>query len=215
METDPAQEAAASVAESQATAPVSRRCLRAMSPCFTMSHSSRTAPLGGFCLLQSSWRSKEPTLSVQSKPSWEKTATVDLIKGHTPSFRLRRPDSRCVAMHHVYTVRKALSSAHSRFSSLMERTSDVGDDLAQDVQGKRAHESEQSFVAQRGRGRLRGGSALHEDEGGEGEREVARGEATVRVFSGGAPLSPIDNSRAPRSINRKEDETGTASATTP
>ena len=43
---------------------------------------------------------------------------------------------------------------------------------------------------------------------------MARGEATVRVFSGGAPLSPIDNSRAPRSIKRKEDETGTASAIT-
>ena len=60
-------------------------------------------------------------MSVQRKPSCEKTATVDLIKGHTPSFRLRRPDTRCVAMHHVYTVRKALSSTHRYFSSLMER----------------------------------------------------------------------------------------------
>ena len=46
------------------------------------------------------------------------------------------------------------------------------------------------------------------------EAERKEKEAKARVFSGEASLSPIDNSRAPRSIKRKV-ETGTASATTP
>ena len=46
-----------------------------------------------------------------------------------------------------------------------------------------------------------------------GGKRVARGEATVRVFSGEASLSPMDDSRAPRNIKRKE-ETWTSAATT-
>ena len=150
-------------------------------------------------------------MSVQSKSSWEKRATVDLIKGHTPSFRLRRPDSRCVAMHHVYTVRKALSFSHSRFSPLMERKerttlpkmsrgsarmrasspssrSEAAGDSAEEVPSMRTR-------AGRGRGEWRGARPRC---------------ACSRLVS----LSPMDNSRAQRSIKRKEEETWTSAATT-